>query len=84
MKLSQSNIGVKLSEIVGGDGNLSLKFTFPDFITGRFVIIITRESDNVLLYCSITDLLLVIVLLSKTFGEELDILILVMVCIFLN
>ena len=48
MKLSQSNIGVKLSEIVGGDGNVSLKFTFPDFITGRFELIITRESDNVL------------------------------------
>lgn len=36
LKLSQSNIGVKLTELDTGGNNVKLFFTFPDFLTGRF------------------------------------------------
>ena len=47
MKLSQSNIGVTLSEESAGPELVSLKVTFPDFLTGRFEVAVHKESDAV-------------------------------------
>lgn len=46
LKLSQSNIGTVWSEIAGSPGNVTLKVTFPNFLTGRFEILIKKVADD--------------------------------------
>lgn len=45
LKLKQNNIGVELSETSSGSGSVNVKFTFPNFLTGVFEIIVFKQGD---------------------------------------
>lgn len=46
LKLKQSNIGVRLTEVALGGQAVQLIWTFPDFLTGRFELIITAPHSG--------------------------------------
>jgi hypothetical protein len=48
LKINTSNIGVRLSEVSPSPGTVSLTFQFPDFLTGRYELLIYRGNDAAL------------------------------------